>query len=117
MGFVHDAQANPAGRLPVGINQIGRHVVNHYLIGISVIHKNPADGATRVSDCDCRRICESGWPSRLEKRPSSPRSSGKFVLNGPDVFWVVGAGKQGSKIEKLVGWLAGSVKVGICFCV
>ncbi len=39
-----------------------------------------------------------------------PHRSSHPYSHGLDVFRVVGAGKQRSKIEKLVGWLVGGVK-------
>ena len=82
---------------------------------ISAVHKNLADGSARASDSDCRRVGDIAGRKQddvLAKRSKTgrPWQSSRYRI---DVFRIVCAGKQRQKIEKRIGWLVGSVKVGI----
>ena len=111
-GVVHNAGAKPSKYIVGGISQIGaRCAANANLVKIGVVHKNTADGFASASGGHGRRVggvvlkvvlvCAELPKSMRGLQPPCYRS---------DVFRV-GAGKQGSKIEKGIGWLVGAVKV------
>ena len=107
--FVHDARARPEGSLLVGIPQItAARVANSYLVKrIAGVHKNTADGFASASGGYGRGVgCVGGKIAGVPCKRGRTRQPYSYGL---DVFWVVGAGKQGSKIERRIGWLVGGV--------
>ncbi len=106
--FVDDAGAHSSRRIPVGIGQSAPRNTNSQVIRISIIiHKKMGNGSAATADGDSRRV---GGASGKDLRSSASRNP---LLNGLDVYRVVGAGKQGRERDGLVGRRVGIENVSV----